>query len=63
MSSAGIVKNNMKAFELEIIKSVAPETLFEKFKTAYTSYQTPTEIGLTPRLIANYDQAKNNFCT
>jgi|GEM_PF-3121192 len=53
----------MKQFELELIESFAPETLFEKFKTAYTSYQTPTEVGLTPKKIANYDQKKNPYCT
>lgn len=53
----------MQAFQLKIIESVAPETLFEKFKTAYKTYQIPQEVGLTPKVIANYDQAKNNYCT
>ncbi len=63
VSSEYIVKNSMKAFKLELIQSVAPETLFEKFKTQYKAYWTPEEIQFTPRVIGWYDQAKNNYCT
>jgi len=52
----------MKQFKLELIQSVAPETLFEKFKTQYKSW-TPEEIQFTPRIVGGYDQAKNNYCT
>lgn len=53
----------MHAFNLKIIDAVAPESYSDKVKAYFQSWRKLEEVGITPQIIANYDQEKNNFCT
>jgi len=53
----------MQAFQYKVINAVAPESYSDKVKAYFHTWRQPEEIGITPQIIANYDQKKNNFCT
>lgn len=53
----------MKALQIETISWVAPLSVYDKIQTYFSRPVQVDSLGLTPKILGNYDQKKNPFCT
>lgn len=53
----------MQALKIELIQWVAPISFSDKIQTYFSRPVQVDSLGITPKILGNYDQKKNPFCT
>lgn len=53
----------MQALKIETITGVAPLSYYEQIRTHFSRALQLDGLGITAKILGNYDQGKNNFCT